>query len=375
MKILLVGAGGFAQNYINILLAEKAPSIELQGIVDPYFAASEEKARIESRGIPIYDTMQAFYAHHTADLAIICTPTHLHCEQSVFAVANGSNVLCEKPLAPTVKEAERMNNAQKEYRRFIAIGYQWSFSDAMRKLKKDILSGVFGAPLSFKTLVCWPRSRGYYERGSGWAGRIQKDGRLVLDSIASNACAHHLHNMLFLLGDTMETSAPTELLRAECYRANAIENFDTCVMKMRTARGVDLYFAASHATKEQKNPTFIYSFEKGRVMYSEDETPQLRAEFQSGDTKIYGNPSENAFQKLADCIAAVRNGTKPICTVETATPHVHLIADLYRTTEIQDFSGEAIRYDTEKDAVYVEGLLEALSSAYRKEAFLSEVCK
>ena len=142
MRILLVGAGGFAQNYINVLLAEKDPSIELQGIVDPYFATSEEKERIKAMSIPIYDTMQAFYAHHTADLAIICTPTHLHCEQSIFAVANGSNVLCEKPLAPTVEEAERMNKAQKEYHRFIAIGYQWSFSDAMRKLKKDILREV-----------------------------------------------------------------------------------------------------------------------------------------------------------------------------------------------------------------------------------------
>ena len=34
-----------------------------------------------------------------------------------------------------------------------------------------------------------------------------EDGITILDSIASNACAHHFMNMLFLLGDTMESTA------------------------------------------------------------------------------------------------------------------------------------------------------------------------
>jgi len=199
--------------------------------------------------------------------------------------------------------------AEKKYGRFIAIGYQWSFSEAIQTLKADVFSGILGKPEHFKTAISWPRNRAYYQRGSGWGGCIQKSGRLILDSIASNACAHYLHNMLFLLGGTMQTSAmPTEF-RAECYRANNIENFDTCCIKLWTASGVQMYFAATHAAQKARNPVFEYAFEKARVVYSRDEGSQIIAQFHDGSEKVYGDPFANDFRKLWDCVDAVKKGT------------------------------------------------------------------
>jgi hypothetical protein len=78
-------------------------------------------------------------------------------------------------------------------------------------------------------MIQWPRSRSYYRRGGGWGGRIEMNGVPVYDSIAANACAHYLHNMLFVLGDAPDESAVPLRVEAECLRANDIENFDTCV--------------------------------------------------------------------------------------------------------------------------------------------------
>lgn len=372
MKILLVGTGGFAGYYVNILLNEQIPSVTWEGIVDPYYSACKYREKIDALNIPVYDTIEEFFARHTADLTIICTPTYLHCEQSISALSNGSNVLCEKPVAPTEKEAKRMLDAENKYGRFIAIGYQWSYSDAMQKLKKDILNGTLGAPISFKTVISWPRSKDYYERGSGWGGKIEKDGRLILDSIASNACSHYLHNMFFVLGNTMQTSSSLTDIKAECYRANDIENFDTCCIKMKTENGVKLYFAASHAAGKLKNPEFIYAFQNGVVKYSKDEGSQIIAQFNNGEEKIYGNPYENAFKKLWDCIDAVNNGTTPVCTVRTALPHVQLIENIYKTTKIHNFPKEHIKIDKEQNTIYVPGLFESLNLAYEKCFMFSE---
>lgn len=123
--------------------------------------------------------------------------------------------------------------AERQYCKFIAIGYQWSFSDAIQALKQDILDGILGAPISMKTAISWPRNFAYYRRGGGWGGKIAKDGVTVLDSIASNACAHYLHNMLFLLGSSMEESALADSIEADCLRANNIETFDTCALRAR----------------------------------------------------------------------------------------------------------------------------------------------
>ena len=169
---------------------------------------------------------------------MIATPTFLHRTHSLCAMAHGSHVLCEKPAAASVADVEAMIQGEKTYGRFLAIGYQWSFAPAILALKQEILSGKLGKPLTMKTMILWPRDQAYYTRGGGWGGRRMKDGRLVLDSIASNACAHYIHNMLFLLGSDLHSSASVASVEAMCLRANAIEMFDTCVMQMKTQNNV-----------------------------------------------------------------------------------------------------------------------------------------
>lgn len=370
MRVLLVGAGGYGAGYINTLRALSAedPSIVLAGVV----STSAKKKGLDLGGVPIYDTIEEFYTEHTADLAIISTPPFLHCSQSIYALSHGSYVLCEKPIAPTLEEAEAMLAAEKKYQKWIAIGYQWSFSNAIQALKADILSGKFGKPISLKTTISWPRNIAYYGRGTGWGGRIQKDGVVVLDSIASNACAHFIHNMFFLLGDSLSSSADFSSLEGECFRANDIENFDTCVLKMTTEKGVKLYFSASHAAEKERAPEFVFTFENGKVLYSEEDSPCIKAILNSGETVCYGNPSEDNFKKVADCIRAVKEGTEPVCTVRTATPHTKLIKQIYECIPVENFPKARICLEPADNRIFVKGLFEQLQSAYKAETLLSE---
>jgi len=374
MKILLVGAGGYGALYVRELLKANDPDITFEGVVEPYFDTCATKADILAANIPVYKTMDEFYAERKADLAIIVTPTFLHKEMSLCALSHGSYVLCEKPVSPTVSDANAMLEAEKEYGKWIAIGYQWSFSEAIQELKKDIISGVLGAPISLKTAISWPRTRAYYQRGGGWGGRISKDGVMILDSIASNACAHYLHNMLFVLGDAMDISAEVDSFEAECYRANDIENFDTCSLKLK-AKGVPLYFIASHAADKHKNPVFLYKFENADVTFSQSEGSQIKAVFKDGTEKYYGDPFKDGFKKVTDCVDSIKNGTYPVCRVKTAIPHARFIEELYKTTKIVDFPKEAITENAKQDGVCVNGLFDAMYKAYEAEAMLSEAIK
>lgn len=369
MNILLVGAGGYAAGYVKELLGNTDPSVTWAGVVDPYYDACSKKAEIDAAGIPVYDTMEAFYAEHHADLAVICTPPYLHREQSICALEHGSYVLCEKPVAPTVADAQAMREAEKAHGKWIAIGYQWSFSQAIRALKSDILAGKLGKPLGFKTAISWPRDLKYYGRGTGWAGRIERNGVMILDSIASNACAHYLHNMLFLLGGTMETSADADNVEAVCLRANNIENFDTCSIRAE-AGGVPLYFIASHAAGRKRDPEFVYRFEKATVTFAQNEGSQILATFADGTVTNYGDPFANNFGKLWECVAAVRDSFTPVCTVETATAHTRLIERLWREVPVRDFPRETVKFDEAKNRFYVEGLFERMYRAYETETML-----
>lgn len=370
MKIVLVGAGGYGNLHLNYLLHPEESDAELVGIVEPYFDTLPGRDAVLAAGIPVYETLADFFRAQSADLAVIAAPTHLHAANSILALRHGAAVLCEKPLAPTVAEGEAMCAAEAESGRFLAIGYQWSYSAAIQELKRDILAGRLGRPLSMRTMIRWPRDDAYYGRGSGWGGRIEKDGVMILDSIASNACAHYLHNMLFLLGEHMEESAQVTALSGECLRANRIETFDTCALRL-TAAGVPLYFLASHATDRTANPVFHYRFEKAEVFYDADAGSHILARFSDGSTRDYGNPFADDCKKLKDCIAAVRQGTRPVCTASTALPHTRLIGQIHEFGCVTAFPTEVTA--REPGHVYVPGLFECMDEAYARTALFSEM--
>ena len=373
MKILLVGAGGYGARYVRELLNSTRTDFTLEGIVDPYLASSIEYEKILAAKIPTYNSMDEFYASRTADIAIICTPVFLHCEQSILALKHGSSVLCEKPVAPTIAEVEMMLEAEIKYGRFIAVGYQWSFDESLLSLKRDILSGALGAPISMKSIVCWPRNFAYYKRGGGWAGRISRGEKLILDSIASNASAHYVHNMLFLLGDAIEKSAFATDIESVCLRANDIETFDTCTLRAK-ANGVPIYLAASHATDKSREPEFVLEFEKATVTYFEGGSGEIRATFFDGTEKSYGIPSRNNnLKKIWDSVDAVKNGTLPVCTVKTAMAHTAFINDLHQVAEYRSFPKESVALRNDGSGVYVPGLYEQISLAYSESKLLSEI--
>lgn len=374
VKVLTVGAGGFGTTYTRPLLDNLGNGkYEYAGVVEinddfPY------RDEFEKNNIPVYKTMDAFFAENSADLVIISTPPHFHAEQCIYAVEHGANVLCEKPIAPSYAEAKSICEASKRTGKFIAIGYQHSYAKSILDLKADILSGVLGKPKKLKTIVLWPRDWVYYGRSSGWAGRIKNDnGNLILDSVISNATAHYLHNMLFLLGDEISKTCLPEKYSAELLRANKIENFDTATLRM-VAGDVEIFMVASHAITIWKHPTFEFHFENAVVTYERGES-NLVATFNDGTVKDYGKPDvdiENC-KKLWDAIDAAANGTPLPCVAETAMAHNIIINSLYEQCGIQNFPSELVVNDENDKRTYVKGLDDLLLKAFEEGKMLSEL--
>jgi predicted dehydrogenase len=188
VSLILAGIGGYGHFYLRHLLedAEQA-GIRFLAAADPRPAGSPFLDQLQDRGVEIFPDLASCLAVHRADLVVIAAPIHFHAELTALSLAHGAHVLCEKPLCATVAEATAMAQAEAQAGRFVAVGYQWSFSEAIQALKRDIQAGVLGQPRRFKTCVLWPRGAAYYARNN-WAGRIRsQDGRWVLDSPASNA--------------------------------------------------------------------------------------------------------------------------------------------------------------------------------------------
>ena len=98
------------------------------------------------------------------DRIVLATPIQHHAAQTCAALERGLAVLCEKPAAASLDEVRRMAAARERAGRLVAIGYQWSFSTAMRRLRRDIAECRFGRPRRLRAWVAWPRDAAYYGR-------------------------------------------------------------------------------------------------------------------------------------------------------------------------------------------------------------------
>ena len=376
VSIVLAGIGGMGAVYLRALLEYAAAgACRLAGTVDPNPERCPDLDRLLALQIPIFTTLEDFYARQEADLAIISSPIQFHCEQTCLALERGSFVLCEKPPAGAVQEVRRMMAARDDAGKWVAVGYQWSFSEAIQSLKKDIREGAFGHPRRLRCLYLWPRDEAYYHRND-WAGRKRDPrGGWILDSPANNAMAHDLHNMFYVLGHTRETSALPVRVQAELYRANAIENFDTIALRCETENGVEILFYASHAADRDTGPVFSYEFDRGTAAVSGRDTA-IRADFWNGESYVYGFPDAEPMKKLGDVLESLGTGRPPACGLEAALGQTLCLNGAQDSMpQITDFPGELlnVRGETGKRLISVDGLAEALSQCYEACLLPSEM--
>lgn len=361
ISILLVGVGGYGAVSAAPLLQEgESRGCHIEGVVDPFIQNSKHKDTIEERSIPVYDTLEEFYEKHSADLAIISTPIHLHASQCCFCMEHGSDVMCEKPTAPTIEEAERMKACAEKTHKNLSIGFQLSHAPSILKMKQDILDGVFGKCREMVATICWPRNSAYYSRP--WAAKATIDGQVLLDSIAMNACAHYIHNMFFMLGDSLDSCAKPKTLGASVYRANDIETYDTAFIQIETTEGAVLKFCATHACAKNVSPRIRCEFENGTIYIEEcGDDNAIKAIMKDGTEINYGATSLYRNNKLWMAIEIARGNQKPVCTVDTAMSHLKCI------NAISEFYAPKIfdKYEIVNDCKAVAGLEDMLENTYQ----------
>ncbi len=246
--------------------------------------------------IPVFRTLEDFYARQEADLAIISSPIQFHCEQTCLALERGSFVLCEKPPAGTIQEVRRMIAARDAARKWVAVGYQWSFSDAIQSLKKDILEGAFGQPGGCGACISGPAMRPII---TGTTGR----GKNVTPGAAGSSTARPITPWpMTSTTCSMSWEGPGRRARSRSVSKRSstgptpIENFDTIALRCATEDGVEIFFYASHAADLDTGPVFSYEFEKGAVSVRGRDTA-IRADFWNGEGFVYGFPDAERHEK------------------------------------------------------------------------------
>jgi predicted dehydrogenase len=253
IRIGIVGMGGFAgSHHATIARLEERGLARLVCTCDPHpelFMTEQQNWRFAARSVQVFTDYRAMLeaCHHSLDMMVIPTPIQLHASMHAAATAYGLSTYVEKPPTLDYAELERMIAADQKARKPSVVGFNFIIERLRLSLKERLLAGEFGGIRGATLSALWPRPASYFAR-NGWAGRLLIDDHIVLDSCFGNAMAHFVHNLLFWTGGPELFSwAQIAAVRAELYRAHAIEGADTFFVETDTSTGITMRFALSHA--------------------------------------------------------------------------------------------------------------------------------
>ena len=193
LRVGLIGCGRIAQNkHIPAILS--CPTLKLSAICSRS-GRSLDAARemIGSQGLFVTNELDVLLARADLDAVCICLPHRLHASAAVAALNAGKHVLCEKPMACRLEDAESMLRAAGENNRVLSVAYQHRFSAPARKLKSLCEQGVFGRLYHIDAV--YMRQRGVPSWGEFCSGTSEESGSLL------DIGSHVLDLMLYLSGE------------------------------------------------------------------------------------------------------------------------------------------------------------------------------
>jgi predicted dehydrogenase len=217
-RIAVAGAGYIGLAHMGV--ARASGTCELSAVVDPSTAA---KAHADAAGVPLYASLAELFAKNKPDGVVLATPNALHVAHALECIEARVPMLLEKPIAPTVAEAQRLVDAADKAQARILIGHHRAHSPIMAKAREVVASGVLGKLVAVMGSATFLKPDHYYT-DAPWRRELGA-GPILLNMI------HEVHNLRMLCGEIVAVQA----FSSHATRGFAVE--DTVAINLRFASG------------------------------------------------------------------------------------------------------------------------------------------
>jgi len=138
-KAGIVGMGFIGVVHLEAL--RRLGNVEVVAVADAFEGDKKAEKLGVARGYTDYKEM---LMNEKLDMVHICTPNFTHCEIALYAMDQGINVVCEKPMCCTVEEANLMISKAKEKGLVNGVNYHNRWYPMTTQLKEMVKVGDFG---------------------------------------------------------------------------------------------------------------------------------------------------------------------------------------------------------------------------------------
>ncbi len=148
VRIAIVGCG--AISYVTFPGYLRHPRAEITALCDHVRERAEEAARRWGISPRIYTDYDQVLADSGIDAVELLTPTHMHPDQSIAALAAGKHVSTQKPIGPTVADADRVAAAAAGSAAMFRVTENFLYYPPLVRAKELIDSGAIGEMSSMR---------------------------------------------------------------------------------------------------------------------------------------------------------------------------------------------------------------------------------
>jgi predicted dehydrogenase len=313
----LIGCGDIARKRVAPALRDLG-ECELVAVSRERSELAEAFAR-EFGARKFYSTWQELLLDPEIEAVYIATPVHLHAAQTMAAAEAGKHVLCEKPMAMTAPECDRMIAAARASKVKLGVAYYRHFYPVVGRIKEIIAAGEIGSPvLAQVNAFEWFNPEANHPRA--WLLTKERSGGGPMIDFG----CHRIEVLANIFGAIKSVRAMT---------ANVLfdrEVEDTATALFQFSGGVCGVLAVTHAATEPQDTLDLFG-SRGSIHVASLNEGKLRMVNSNGERCESHPPARNLHAPLiSDFVDAVLNDREPAVSGETGRMVTMIEEEIYK---------------------------------------------
>lgn len=321
IRVGIIGCGKIAQ--VRHLPEYHA---DPQALITGFYDFNRERTERLSQkyGGRVYDSVEEMLNDPAIDAVSVCTSNNTHADITVKALEAGKHVLCEKPMAVTMEDCRRMEEASRRTGMKLMIDQNQRLAKGHIKAKELIAEGAIGRIITFRTTFghggpeTWSINPGpnvwFFDKKQGGLGAMADLGI-------------HKTDLIQYLLDT-RVSAVTAYMGTLDKRFSdgskiGVEDNAVCIYEMENGAVGTMTASWTYYGRED-NSTILYGT-KGVIKIYDDEKSSIRVQMKNGEQIIYqldqmqtnddgGQSKTGVMESFIDCIL---NDKDPVISAES----------------------------------------------------------
>jgi len=335
MKYALIGCGRISPNHIEAAKNNGLDFVAMCDVVPDIMQEKSDKFGLE--GVRKYTDYKELLEKEKPQLVAIATESGKHAAIALDCIEAGCNVIIEKPIALSIKDADKIIEAGKAKGVLVCANHQNRFNKSVQYIRKAVEQGRFSKLLHATAHIRWNRGRDYYTQAL-WRGTWAQDGGALM-----NQCIHNIDLLRWMMGD--------EIDEVFAYTDNKIhpfieaEDIGIALVKFKNGSYGIIEGTTNVYPKNLEETLYLFG-ESGTVKAGGksvniieewsfadklDDAEYVKATYNENPPNVYGFGHTPLY---ADVIDAIKNKRQPYVDGEAGKRALELVLAIYKSASI-----------------------------------------